>query len=116
MGTSSSQADAIGGASLTVLFINSKYSASVVVFSSAHIGCAELLGVIGDRLIVTQRRRFHPLLQQCLDGSVTWRLDRQRLLAGTFQTARCKLLSQSQDAQRRAVALLGVRLLRITYS
>src|SRR5690606_3931481 len=85
-------------------------SKSVVVATAAHVRGAQMLGAAGRFRLATQRRRLHPLPEHRLDGLVARRVDSERLLAGELEPVVAMLLGQAQDAEGRAVTLLGMGL------
>src|SRR5690554_1435859 len=83
---------------------------SVVVATTAHVRGAEMLGAAGGFWLAAQRCRLHPLPEHRLDGLVARRVDHERLLAGSLEALLAVLVRKAQDAERGAVALLGMGL------
>ena len=88
---------------------------SVVVLAPAHVGRAQCVGrpaliSVAAARLAAKGSGLHALLKHGLDRLVAGRVNRQCLLAGEFQALRAVLIGQAQDAQRRAVTLLGMRL------
>ncbi len=86
--------------------------ASVVVVAPAHVAAPEIRGslILAGGRCASERDGLHALIEHGLDGLVAGGVNRQRLLAGKLQALRAVLVGQAQDAQRRAVALLGMGL------